>query len=451
MVDTCYVRLRSIVQVACALSVVLGGLAAFAATAAATEEPLAGYWGTDAAGLIRRSGDAPDHGDLRGVHLNAPIVGIAAMPNGRGFWLAAADGGVFSFGGARFLGSAANLHLNAPIVGIAASWNDGYWLVAADGGVFTFGNAKFMGSAGNLHLNAPIVGIARGVRGGYRLAASDGGVFTFGGAAFFGSAGNLHLNAPIVGIASQVNFAATDGYVLAASDGGVFIYGTAGFSGTSSRSPISAIASSPFSGYVLQSSNGGSLSAFGNASSCSEPAGTGHDPTRSRFVGVAAAFRSDRGDIEGAMANVSCPVGGGHTGAFHGRKRWHVDVGKTSGDTGPACFTEVFALDRVGNQPVPTRPLVAKYGSIQMRTTQMAGHSAFDVRVTGTNCRAVVTRSFFQIFLLPLKATTRVGDIGPFWATDQSPASFTLKAHGTCTTEVRDDGDGRLLSRKAGT
>ena len=54
-----------------------------------------------------------------------------------------------------------NLHLNLPIVGIAAtSDGEGYWLVGSDGGVFSFGDAKFYGSTGSLHLNKPIVGLA---------------------------------------------------------------------------------------------------------------------------------------------------------------------------------------------------------------------------------------------------------------------------------------------------
>jgi len=111
----------------------------------------------------------------------------------------------------------------------------------------------------------------------------------------------------------------------------------------------------------------------------------------------------------------------------------------------------VFGLDRVGNQQVPTRPVVAKYGRIVMRSTQMAGHSVFDVRVTGTNCEAIATNSVFQISTLPLLPTTRVGDIGPFIQIDPGPPGpFTLRAHGTCTTEVRDSSDGRLLQRKTG-
>jgi hypothetical protein len=446
------VRFRSIARTGFALTIVFSCVGGLAATATAAPElpPLVGYWGTDAAGLIRRSGDAPDLGDLRGLHLNAPIVGIAATSSGRGFWLAAADGGVFSFGDARFFGSAANLHLNAPIVGIAAlpgsRFQDrGYWLAAADGGVFTFGDAKFYGSAATLHLNAPIVGIASNSSRGYLLAASDGGVFTFGDTEFFGSAANLHLNAPVVGI-----IGGSGGYRLAASDGGVFTYGYAAFFGTSTRTPVSAITRSPFGGYVMQSSNGGGLSAFGNGSSCvaevPAPVGSTH-----RYVGVAGAFDPGRGDEEGAMANVSCPVGGGHTGAFRPpRSRlsfWHIDVATTG--TGPPCFTEVFGLDRVGTQPVPTRPLVAKYGSIEMRSTQTAGHSVFDVRVTGTNCRAVASVSVWRSFTLPLAATTRVGDLGPFSALLPS-GPFTLNAHGTCTTEVRESRDGRLLERETG-
>jgi hypothetical protein len=120
----------------------------------------------------------------------------------QGYWLDAGDGGVFAFPNAMFRGSMGGMHLNAPIVGMATTPGDGgYWLVAADGGVFTFGNAKFYGSAGNLHLNKPIVGMAATPDGrGYWLVASDGGIFNYGDAGFYGSAGNIHLNKPIVGM-----------------------------------------------------------------------------------------------------------------------------------------------------------------------------------------------------------------------------------------------------------
>lgn len=41
--------------------------------------------------------------DPNKVNLNAPIVGMAATPTGKGFWLCAADGGVFAFGDAPFI------------------------------------------------------------------------------------------------------------------------------------------------------------------------------------------------------------------------------------------------------------------------------------------------------------------------------------------------------------
>ena len=39
------------------------------------------------------------------MHLNSPIVGMAATPTGKGYWLVAGDGGVFTFGDAHFYGS----------------------------------------------------------------------------------------------------------------------------------------------------------------------------------------------------------------------------------------------------------------------------------------------------------------------------------------------------------
>ena len=41
------------------------------------------------------------------IHLNQPIVGMAAMPDGDGYWFTAADGGLFNYGDAPFYGSAA--------------------------------------------------------------------------------------------------------------------------------------------------------------------------------------------------------------------------------------------------------------------------------------------------------------------------------------------------------
>jgi hypothetical protein len=68
---------------------------------------------------------------------------------------------VFTFGNAQFFGSMGGQHLNSPIVGISATPDgQGYWLVAADGGIFSFGDAQFFGSMGNIPLNKPMVGMA---------------------------------------------------------------------------------------------------------------------------------------------------------------------------------------------------------------------------------------------------------------------------------------------------
>jgi lipoprotein-anchoring transpeptidase ErfK/SrfK len=172
-----------------------------------------------------------------GSHVAAPIVGMAAAPNGQGYWLVASDGGIFNYGSAGFHGSAGAEHLVQPIVAMAATPDGGgYWLVAADGGIFTYGDAHFYGSTGNIHLNAPIVGMAPTSTGrGYWLVASDGGIFTFGDARFHGSAGAMHLTEPVVGMAATND---GGGYWLAAADGGIFNYGDAPFEGSMGGHPL---------------------------------------------------------------------------------------------------------------------------------------------------------------------------------------------------------------------
>ncbi len=198
-----------------------------------------GYWLVASDGGIFTFGDAGFEGSTGAMHLNAPIVGMAATPDGRGYWLVASDGGIFTFGDAGFEGSTGAMHLNAPIVGMAATPDGrGYWLVASDGGIFTFGDAGFEGSTGAMHLNAPIVGMAATPDGrGYWLVASDGGIFTFGDAGFEGSTGAMHLNAPIVGMAATPD---GRGYWLVASDGGIFTFGDAGFFGSDGGAPHGA-------------------------------------------------------------------------------------------------------------------------------------------------------------------------------------------------------------------
>jgi hypothetical protein len=194
----------------------------------ATADPTGGVWVVAADGGVFALGGATFFGSLGGIPLNAPVVGIAATPDGGGYWLVAADGGVFAFGDAAFHGSMAGTPLNAPVVGIAAPDAGGYWLAAGDGGVFTFGDAAFHGSMGGTPLNAPVVGIAAPDAGGYWLAAYDGGVFALGDATFYGSAGSLDLAAPVFAIAPSP---AGLGYRLLGGDGGIFNYGDATFLG----------------------------------------------------------------------------------------------------------------------------------------------------------------------------------------------------------------------------
>jgi hypothetical protein len=196
-----------------------------------------GYWLVATDGGIFTFGHAGFLGSTGGMHLNQPIVGMAATEDDQGYWLAASDGGIFTFGDAGFYGSTGGMHLNQPIVGMAATPDGlGYWLVASDGGIFTFGDAGFHGSTGGMHLNQPIVGMAANPEGqGYWLVASDGGIFTFGNAGFYGSTGGIHLNKPIVSMASSLD---GGGYWLVASDGGIFSFGDAGFLGSTGGTPL---------------------------------------------------------------------------------------------------------------------------------------------------------------------------------------------------------------------
>ncbi len=82
------------------------------------------------AGGVLPFGQAAAHGSLQGTDVVAPIVGMAATPDGGGYWLVASDGGVFSFGDAAFEGSAAGHQLVQPVVGVVRFPSGaGYWMV----------------------------------------------------------------------------------------------------------------------------------------------------------------------------------------------------------------------------------------------------------------------------------------------------------------------------------
>src|ERR1035437_2412193 len=182
---------------------------------------------------------------MGGTHLNMPMVGMAATPDGGGYWTVARDGGIFAFGDAHFFGSMGGTPLNKPMVGIAGDPNTGgYRTVASDGGIFSF-NAPFHGSMGGTHLNMPMVGMAAALESsGYWTVASDGGIFSFN-APFFGSMGGTHLNMPMVGMAEDP-FVGT-GYWTVASDGGIFSFSSPFFGsmgGTPLNKPMVGMAAS---------------------------------------------------------------------------------------------------------------------------------------------------------------------------------------------------------------
>jgi hypothetical protein len=246
-----------------------------------------GYWEVGADGGIFTFGDAGFFGSMGGMHLNAPVVGMAATSDGQGYWEVASDGGIFTFGDAGFFGSEGGMHLNKPVVGMAATADgQGYWLVASDGGVFAFGDATFFGSKGGMPLNKPVVGMAATPDGqGYWLVASDGGIFTFGDATFFGSKGGMPLNRPVVGMAA----AGANGYWLVASDGGIFAFGSATFLGSKGGQPLNApvigvAATNNHQGYWLGGADGG-IFTFGNAGFLGSQGGM---PLNAPVVGLAA-------------------------------------------------------------------------------------------------------------------------------------------------------------------
>ena len=81
-------------------------------------------------------------------------------PDGGGYWLVASDGGIFAYGDAQFYGSTGGIHLDQPIVGMAAMPDGaGYWFTAADGGLFDYGTAPFLGAAAGTGIGT-VVGMA---------------------------------------------------------------------------------------------------------------------------------------------------------------------------------------------------------------------------------------------------------------------------------------------------
>ena len=189
-----------------------------------------GYWEVGSDGGVYAFGNAASYGSMGGQTLNAPVVGMATTRDGGGYWLVGSDGGIYAFGDAAFYGSMGGQTLNAPIVGMAATTNGrGYWLVGADGGVYAFGNATYQGGEAGTSLPKPIVGMAANPDGtGYWMVSKGGAVYSFGDAVYFGGTGSTTLQYPIVGITASQD---GRGYWIAGSDGGIAQFGDAEFQG----------------------------------------------------------------------------------------------------------------------------------------------------------------------------------------------------------------------------
>jgi hypothetical protein len=169
------------------------GLAAYRGT---------GYYLATSGGNVYNYGSAPFAGSPHstGVALSAPVSGMAVDPAG-GYWLAKRDGGVQNYG-APWYGSQRGKPLPAPVVGIAAEPNgQGYLLVTSKGNVYNFGQAPWYGSpaASAVHLTTQVVGIGMQGSTGYYVVCADGDVYNFG-IPLPGSPNGLALPAPIDGV-----------------------------------------------------------------------------------------------------------------------------------------------------------------------------------------------------------------------------------------------------------
>ncbi|HWE57295.1 MAG TPA: Ig-like domain-containing protein [Acidimicrobiales bacterium] len=245
-----------------------------------------GYWLVGSDGSVRAFGEAVGYGSAAGVHLDKPMVGMAATPDGKGYWTVAADGGVFAYGDAHFYGSTGGTVLAKPIIAIVPSADGkGYYMVASDGGVFAFGDAGFYGSAASYRLAGPIVGMVLSPDGrGYYLVGSDGGVFAYGDARFHGSgSGSVPAGTPVVGLAPSADLA---GYWLAMSNGKVLNFGDAPDFGSVAHPSAPAVGISSTSdgtGFWVVAANGAVYS-LGDATN---DGSASHLPAGTRIVGMA--------------------------------------------------------------------------------------------------------------------------------------------------------------------
>ncbi|HEX4127827.1 MAG TPA: glycoside hydrolase family 43 protein [Acidimicrobiales bacterium] len=231
-------------------------------------KPAPGYWQVGSDGGIFSFGGAQFYGSTGGMHLNKPVVGMAATPDGGGYWLVASDGGVFAYGDAQFYGSTGNITLNKPIISLIPTLDGGgYWLIASDGGVFAFGDARFYGSSAGDNLAYPVTAAAASyLGGGYWIVDADGQVFNYGDAPMEGQPASAPGGYRITGMAGTQS---SNGYWLASANGNVATFGNAApygsMAGTNLNAPIVGMAvNDEANGYWLQGADGG-IFTFGDA------------------------------------------------------------------------------------------------------------------------------------------------------------------------------------------
>ena len=315
---------RALAAVFAVVAAVIGLVAAPAAAVPATTPDrvsaaalagLGGYWVAGSDGGIFTFGGVPFVGSAGALHLNQPIVGIAATPDGEGYWLVARDGGIFAFGDAAYHGSLPGLPPGArpaaPVVAITPTVDGrGYWIVTSDGGVYSFGDAQFFGSRAGSRLQAPITAMAATADGGgYWLAGADGAVFAFGDAPFAGGANQHPLGAPVVAVTATHD---GGGYWLASANGGIYAFGTAPFEGSAASArlgrPVVGMAVTPGGGgYWLVTSDGGILT-FGDALYRGSMSGR---PLASGIVGIAVGHTSNPYQPGATGYDISWPQCGG--------------------------------------------------------------------------------------------------------------------------------------------
>ncbi|MGH8990316.1 MAG: hypothetical protein ACRDZ7_02175, partial [Acidimicrobiia bacterium] len=137
-------------------------------------------------------GDAAFYGSTPTTGGGRTIVGMVPTTSGGGYWLAATDGRVFAFGdalprgatpGQAVVGAVGAVKPAAPIVSIAAHPDGrGYWLLGADGGVFAVGTGFFGSLAGRQPAPEAVQLRVTATGEGYYLAGGDGAVYVFGDA-----------------------------------------------------------------------------------------------------------------------------------------------------------------------------------------------------------------------------------------------------------------------------